>query len=1151
MRGRTIRVHMAHMPGQCALAQMPDGSYLLTSGVDGTLRPHDIRDSASLPSAGGKAAQVWWRLSSPKEPEISELPASDQHEKPVTSLALSPDCSVLASASADGFVRLFQIAAAVNDVPNVTFTQSCARFAASVRALAFSPSGMFLAAAGEEPGVVKVIMTAQPTNVNVLRAPPNSGGDDAAISLAYDPSGDFVLSVGERGAVAVWNVDKCTFVRGMELNERKARCLTWAPDGQSVLVGTDRGAVIVPRETWVMEFLLEDVSDAADDDEDDTNSLFSTAAKKSDICAVAWSSNGRYALIASKDSCVSVWDIHQKKVLGVWKAEQCIQALAWHNKANAFVVLDTNGHWGIVQDVVPEHMPPPHSNVPFVDLPSLPDDDELPKKSGKKGDDDNDDEDGGMVKRSKGAKSKKEKIKANKKRAREALQKRKEKAKGVSQEATQEEEEDDDQQLENGFKISLSDVDADDEDDVERDNDSESLESRDSDADSASDEEVPGELADLENSGVRLPQLKKRRKFRSNAVGHTRDVPVIPDPFMPGSTPQSEKTSKKVRILAWNLVGAVLSFDENTHDVVEVEFAEASRRTLGIKDHFGYTVGCLSNTGVFLGSHKTKEHGAVIFFRPFSSWAQNADWTQFMPENENIAVIALGERFAAVVTTPNCIVRLFSLSGLQTSVYAIAGNVVTAVAGGDLLAIVYCEPDSATMKVEILEISSIGEPVKVVYNGPAKIGSGCALEWIGFTNDTQELCLYDSDGWLWMLTDAGCTQRWMPVVQNGAKSAECDWFWAISATTELFIGAPCLSNERYPPARPRPGPRSVQLSAPVIERVSKVGKPTVVERLLRTKLRLRRAIAAKKLAEEECEPDDDEVVLAEEAVARIELEVDKCLLTMMQDACVYEYNMRALDLATRLNCKVSFKYAIDLAEHYKRIALVPRVQHVAAKKMELLEEEAQANRMHRAVGPRFLATSPASRQNEHEEGPDPKQSPIVARPADSTSRAEASAPTPQRSRKLTSMNFDDGERGAGQKNGATKPRGNNLSTLKPAANSLAKSARAQLAELSDDDENGADDGGSVDVGATAKLNDVKANGAADTRGTKRRTSMAESQASEKADVVNETETKKVKVGSSKQPGEAKATCKSTAISASTSSTKVKASHSFTNRFLKK
>lgn len=56
--------------------------------------------------------------------------------------------------------------------------------------------------------------------------------------------------------------------------------------------------------------------------------------------------------------------------------------------------------------------------------------------------------------------------------------------------------------------------------------------------------------------------------------------------------------------------------------------------------------------------------------------------------------------------------------------------------------------------------------------------------------------------------------------------------------------------------------RSVALSATAIERVSKDGKATVVERLIRTRMRLVRATVAGTVGEEEFagEPDDDEDV---------------------------------------------------------------------------------------------------------------------------------------------------------------------------------------------------------------------------------------------------------------------------------------------------
>lgn len=74
--------------------------------------------------------------------------------------------------------------------------------------------------------------------------------------------------------------------------------------------------------------------------------------------------------------------------------------------------------------------------------------------------------------------------------------------------------------------------------------------------------------------------------------------------------------------------------------------------------------------GGFLSASKTKDYEKVVSFRAFISWAQNSKWTKFMSEDENISMIAPDQRFAAVFTTPNSLMRLFSLSGWQTEVEA-------------------------------------------------------------------------------------------------------------------------------------------------------------------------------------------------------------------------------------------------------------------------------------------------------------------------------------------------------------------------------------------------------------------------------------------------------------------------------------------------
>lgn len=1091
MRGPSIRAHMAHMPGQCAMAQTPDGSVLFTSGVDAILRPHDIRVNSA-------SANAWWRADTPQEPNVPDIAASDVHEKAITALAVTPNGNTLASASIDGFVRIFSLSKQADSsatfVHDVSFVQACARFGAAVRTIDFSPSGAFLAAAGEEPGLVKIVMTAQPSSVNVLRAPAQSPGNDAIIALAFDPKGDFVVTIGERGSAVVWDVDKCILVATVDLNGRKASSVTWAPDGSALVFGTEKGAVVVSRLKWFLNFLLEDVTDGDDDDD-----IFASASRKNEISTVSWSTNGRYVLTARKDCNVSLWDVYQKKVLGAWRSEHVVQIVQWHSKTNAFVIVDQIGQWGIVADVVPSHMPSPLTDAPLVQLPAIPnvrDRGKTKKGNAERTADDGDE--GAAIKRSKKAKIKRQKMLDKKKKAREAKEKREKK----TDNEFDAEPEHDDQELENSFSFNPSDVEADDEDDVERDREgSEMLGSQDTDEESDSDEDVPGELAGLENGGVRLPEPSRKRGARSGSSGPRNicEAPTVQTPFMPSATPLSEKVNKKARILVWNLIGAVLSFDESTHDVVEVEFADASRRTVGIKDHFGYTFGCLSETGVFLGSNKTKEHGSVVSFRPFSSWALNADWTQFMPVDEDISVIALGQRFAAVATSPNNVIRIFSLSGLQTAVFGVPGTIITASAGGDMLAIVYTGPGSSMMKVEILEINSDGEAEVVMFDGGLMFCADSKLEWVGFTSDSKEFCSYDSNGWLWMMTDVRKTRRWVPVVQNAAKSAGCDWFWAASVTSEKFIGAPCLSSERYPAAKPRPGLHSISLTAPVIERITKNGKPTVAERLGRMKFKLQRAVAAKTIAEEMYNSDDDEIEVADEAVARMELETDKCVLSLMEDACRREQNLRALDLATRLHCKVSFKYAVELAKHFKRTALVSRVEHVAAKKVALFEDEERA----RETRTRLMGTSPVSIQHGNDRGM-----------AGIEDHGDSGMTTPTSPKRVAKMDFSDGEK-----------------DIKHVEKIAKGSNEIGVTDVTDDEEEKTpakdsrqtttvkDEEALSNLGRLSKSQDTRRHtGDVSARGTKRRVSATQSQASVKAsatETVTSTDTaKKAKVVSS-------------------------------------
>lgn len=935
--------------GYGGMVPSQDGRFAL-SAMDGLIKAHDTRLL--------KGQKPWW-IVAPEEPVVYDVPASDLHEKNIPSIALSPDDKTFATASEDGFIRLFtavvspeaeestEVDKQANPSPDAVspektesalspkgkpqqdelkvdaeLIQACARFGGPARSVAFSPTGSWLAAAGDEPGVLKLIMVCQPSTVQILRRDPQCPGFQPIIHMDYDPQSDFIATVAPNGVCGVWNVDSGDFT-ALEMNDRKALCVSWSPDGSKLLVGTHTGSVLVNRTTWAFDKVLEELG-GGDDEE------LVACPEDLNITAVAWSNNGKYVLTARKD--VTLWDVENLRVLSSWMSDGVIHSLRWHPKINAFMLLDNIGQYAIVGDVVPDHLPLPYGNSSRVKLPNIPSDSgHVGTDGGSSSDGDSSDTVSGSDDEDISVRRSRAKLKLSAKRAAREARKS-----GNTSRLERENERDDDYRAEISFNA--DELDADDEDDA--------VELR----RQREEEEELVALEEAEARESRRRRKQKRRQEREAAKSGSAAVSAIPKPqpsFVSSSTPlsvvgvQSDDglPPTKIRLLCWNLVATVVSFSEESHNVVEVEFADSNRRVIGIKDHFGFHLGSVSETGLLLACPKTEEHSSIVSFRPFRSWSGNSEWTQHLSVDESALTLALGARFAAVATNQN-VVRIFSLSGLQVDTFGMPGRVVTMAAVGDRLAVVYAPSEySPEVRFELLKVANSGEVAKVLANDQLVLSPGSKLEWFGFTTDTTDLVAYDSAGSLWLQPCHRGGGRWLPMMREAGKLADCQWFWVASVSAESVIGAQCFSNERFPPAKPRPALRTIPLMAPVVEPVSKNGASTLEERLFRSRLRLGRVSAAKAAAEEVYNSDDDEMDEAEDTVNTVAREVDKCLLGLMEVAARGEQGLRAFDLATRMSSSVGLKYAVSLANHYKRGPLASRIEQLAMRQIAAEEEE--------------------------------------------------------------------------------------------------------------------------------------------------------------------------------------------------------------------
>eukprot|EP00439_Symbiodinium_sp_Y106_P087519 s228_g67.t1 len=247
--------------------------------------------------------------------------------------------------------------------------------------------------------------------------------------------------------------------------------------------------------------------------------------------------------------------------------------------------------------------------------------------------------------------------------------------------------------------------------------------------------------------------------------------------FQPGATLKGRR-----RFLAWNGCGALKLMLPSSRPGIRAQGAQVevdyhswrdptSVRSFKIEENV--ELGAIGPNLFALGSNACGN--STIEVHVASPW-QQASFRCTLALDERAEALAISSSFVAIVVSPQRYLRIFTPSFVPIGVLSLAGDIVSMVAHGDLLLVVFQPKPKREPNLRFMLLNV--DRKEKMEAGQLPLSAHSTLKWIGFSAEAQALSL-DSKGVLCMLCLRGAGENfiggsWIPV-------AELEKLWPVQA----------------------------------------------------------------------------------------------------------------------------------------------------------------------------------------------------------------------------------------------------------------------------------------------------------------------------------------------------------------------------------
>ena len=273
-----------------------------------------------------------------KAQSIQERNRLKGHDNTVKSVSYSPDRKIIASASDDRTVRLWNADGSVLR----TLREDGNKFShdGAVSSVSFSPDGQKIATASFD-GKVKLWRTSDGKLLRIL-----TGHSAEILSVAWSPQGDAIASsgAGMDPTIKIWQVRDGRLLRNLEGHVDHINSVAFSPDGQKLVSGSTDNKIklwhrngkllkTVEYEDEIYSVAFNPVSGKANSDHiiaagsaDKTiklwrtseNSLQEIPAHNGEVRSISFSSDGKTLASGSTDGTVKLWNSQDRSLIEVF-----------------------------------------------------------------------------------------------------------------------------------------------------------------------------------------------------------------------------------------------------------------------------------------------------------------------------------------------------------------------------------------------------------------------------------------------------------------------------------------------------------------------------------------------------------------------------------------------------------------------------------------------------------------------------------------------------------------------------------------------------------------------------------------------------------------------------------------------------------------